>query len=148
MRRGFTILEVLVALAIFAGSAVLLSATYLNVLNGYAFIEKQDKYLNELRFARSVLLAEPDLETAEKGGDFEATKGLRVSWKATIDSTETADLFSVTFDCEINGPDLKQPVRATETFRVLRPTWSKVDERDKLRSAARARILQLQGKLS
>lgn len=148
MRRGFTILEVLVALAIFAGSAVLLSATYLNVLNGYAFIEKQDKYLNELRFARSVLLAEPDLETAEKGGDFEATKGLRVSWKATIDSTETADLFSVTFDCEINGPDLKQPVRATETFRVLRPTWSKVDERDKLRSAARTRILQLQGKLS
>jgi prepilin-type N-terminal cleavage/methylation domain-containing protein len=64
MRRGFTILEVLVALAIFAGSAVLLGATYLNILNGYAFIEHQGEYLNELKFARSILLAEPDLETA------------------------------------------------------------------------------------
>jgi general secretion pathway protein I len=148
MRRGFTILEVLVALAIFAGSAVLLGATYLNVLNGYAFIEHQGEYLNELKFARSVLLAEPDLETAEKGGDFEEAKGRRVSWKATIDPTETADLFAVTFECEINAPDLKQPVHTTEVFRVMRPTWSKVDERDKLRAAARTRILQLQTKQS
>jgi general secretion pathway protein I len=71
-----------------------------------------------------------------------------VSWKATIDPTETADLFTVTFECEINAPDLKQPVHTTEMFRVLRPTWSKVDERDKLRAAARTRILQLQTKQS
>jgi general secretion pathway protein I len=148
MRRGFTILEVLVALAIFAGSAVLLGATYLNILNGYAFIEHQSDYLNELKFARSVLLAEPDLETAEKGGDFEEPKGLHVSWKATIDPTETADLFTVNFECEINGTDLKQPTRKSEIFWVLRPTWSKVDERDKLRAAARTRILQLQTKQS
>ena len=43
MRRGFTILEVLVALAIFAGAAVMLSATYLNILNGYALIEHESE---------------------------------------------------------------------------------------------------------
>jgi len=146
MRRGFTILEVLVALAIFAGAAVMLSATYLNVLNGYALIEHEGDYQNEIRFARATLLAEPDLDTAEKGGDFEAANGRRVSWKASIDPTETADLFTVTFECEITASEMKQPVHTTDVFRLLRPTWSKVDERDKLRSAARTRILELQTK--
>jgi len=146
MRRGFTILEVLIALAIFAGAAVMLGATYLNVLNGYALIEHEGDYQNEIKFARAVLLAEPDLETAEKGGDFEATNGRRVSWKASIDPTETADLFTVTFECEITAADMKQPMHTTDVFRLLRPTWSKVDERDKLRAAARTRILELQTK--
>jgi len=139
-------LEVLVALAIFAGGAVMLGATYLNVLNGYAFIEHASDYQNEIKFARAALLAEPDLDTVEKGGEFEATNGRHVAWKATVDPTDTADLFTVAFECEINAAELKQPVHTTDTFRLLRPTWSKVDERDKLRSAARTRILDLQTK--
>ena len=55
MRRGFTILEVLVALAIFAGAAVMLSATYLNILNGYALIEHESDNQNEIKFARAML---------------------------------------------------------------------------------------------
>jgi len=144
MRRGFTILEVLIALAIFAGAAVLLGATYLNVLSGYALIEHEGDYQNEVKFARAVLLAEPDLDTALKGGEFEAAGGRHVSWKATVDPTEEADLFTVTFDCEITANELKHPVHTTDIFRLLRPTWSKVDERDKLRSATRTRILKLQ----
>ena len=146
MRRGFTILEVLVALAIFAGAAVMLSATYLNVLNGYAVLEHEGDYQNEIKFARATLLAEPDLDTAVKGGEFEATNGRHVNWKASVDPTETADLFTVTFECEINGNEMKHPLHTTDTFRLLRPTWSKVDERDKLRTATRTRILQLQTK--
>ena len=146
MRRGFTILDVLVALAIFAGATVVLSATYLNVLNGYALIEHEGDYQNEIKFARATLLAEPDLDTVEKGGEFESTNGRHVSWKASIDPTATADLFTVTFECEITGNEMKQPMHTTDTFRLLRPTWSKGDERDKLRSAARTRILELQTK--
>jgi len=144
MRRGFTILEVLISLAIFVGAALLLGGTYLNIINGYAQIENQGDYKNEVKFARAVLLAEPDFDTAEKGGDFEATQGRRVSWKATIEPTDTADLFSVNFECQVDASELKQPVHINETFRLLRPTWSKPDERDKLRAAARTRILQLQ----
>ena len=146
MRRGFTILEVLVAVAIFAGAAVMLSGTYLNILNGYAMIEHESDYQNEVKFARAALLVEPDLEKAEKGGEFEATKGRHVNWKATIEPTKTADVFTVKFECEINGPDQKQPIHTTDSFRVLRPTWSKADERDKLRAAARTRIMELQVK--
>ncbi len=146
MRRGFTIIEVLIALAIFAGAAVMLSATYLNVLNGYAMIEYEGDYQNEIKFARATLLTEAELETVEKGGEFEGANGRHVSWKASVEPTQTADLFTVTFECEINAPDMKQPMRTTDTFRVLRPTWSKPDDREKLRSTARTRILELQAK--
>jgi len=124
----------------------MLSATYLNILNGYALIEHESDNQNEIKFARAMLLVEPDLDTVEKGGDFEAANGRRVSWKATVEPTETADLFTVTFECEISAAEMKQTLHTTDTFRVLRPTWSKVDERDKLRSAARTRILELQTK--
>lgn len=144
MRRGFTMMEVLIALTIFVGAAVMLGATYLNILNAYAQIEHEGDYRNEIKFARAVLLAEPDFDTAEKGGEFEAANGRRVSWKATIEPTNTADLFKVNFECEINGAELKQAQRTTESFRLLRPTWSKGEDRDKLRADARTRILKLQ----
>jgi general secretion pathway protein I len=144
MRRGFTLIEVLIALAVFVGAAVVLGASYLDILNAYAQIEHEGDYRNEIKFARSTLLAEPDFDTAEKGGDFEASNGHRVSWKATIEPTNTADLFKVNFECEINGAELKQPLHTTESFRLLRPTWSKADDREKLRADARTRIQQLQ----
>jgi len=146
MRRGFTIIEVLIALAIFAGAAVMLSATYLNVINGYAIIEHEGDYQNEIKFARTTLLTEADLETVEKGGEFEGSGGRHISWKASVEPTQTADLFTVTFECEINAADMKQPMRTTDTFRLLRPTWSKSEDREKLRSATRTRILELQAK--
>ena len=53
----------------------------------------------------------------------------------------------MTFECEVGGSDLKKTLRSTETFRLLRPTWSKPDEREKLRASARERIVKLQEKL-
>lgn len=144
MRRGFTIMEVLIALAIFVGAAVMLGATYLNILNAYAQIEYEGDYRNEMQFARATLMAEPDLDTVEKGGDFEASSGRRVTWRATVEPTNTADLFTVNFECEINGAELKQPLRTTQSFRLLRPTWSKGDDREKLRADARTRIQKIQ----
>jgi len=144
MRRGFTVLEVIIALAILVGAAGALGATYLGIMNSYAQLEVDGDYKTDVKFARAALMAEPDFETAEKGGDFEATGGRRISWKATIDPTETTDLFTVTFECEVNAADMKVPLHITEKFRLLRPTWSKAEDRDKLRSNARTRIQQLQ----
>jgi len=144
LRRGFTVLEVLIALAIFAGAAMMLGATYLNVLNGYAQIDTQGDYQNDLKFARAMLLVESDRDAVEKGGDFESSNGRRVNWKATVEPTDIADLFTVNFECQIEATDPKKTVQLKDSFRLLRPTWSKPDERDKLRAAVRSRIQQLQ----
>ncbi|MFT3782947.1 MAG: prepilin-type N-terminal cleavage/methylation domain-containing protein [Nibricoccus sp.] len=143
-KRGFTVLEVMIAIAIFVGAAIVLGGAYLGIMNAYAQIDTGGDFKNDVMFARSAILSEPDMETIEKGGEFDAANAHHVSWKATIEPTDIADLFNVTFECEINGADLPQVVHITEQFRALRPTWSKPDDRERLRTAARDRIQKLQ----
>ncbi len=145
-RRAFTILEVMIALAVFALAAVVLGTSYLNVLNAYARIAERAKYEDDFRFARTFLMTEPRRDEVEKGGEFTSENGRRVSWTAIIEPTETADLFTVNFECEISAPDMPSAEKMTQNFRLLRPTWSEGGERETLRAAARDRILEIQGK--
>jgi general secretion pathway protein I len=146
-RNGFTLLEVLVALAIFALAAVVLGSTYLNVLNAYHFANATDTRDEEVRFARAQLMAEPDRQKAEEGGDFEASGGGRVSWHAKIETSNTADVFEVTFTCEVAETDAKKTNRpVVETFMLLRPTWSQGLDMTKLRQQAKDRIVELRRK--
>lgn len=143
--RAFTLLEVLVALSIFALAAVVLGAAYVNVLTSYAAVARFGRIDEDVRFARATLSAEPDRERAEEGGDFESAQGRRVRWTAEIEPAGVADLFTVTFRCEVTEPGTSQPQEVTEVFRLLRPTWSEALERETLRAEARTRILEYQG---
>lgn len=145
LRRSaaFSLLEVLIALAIFAMAAVVLGAAYINILMSYESADRALQRNEDVEFARAALLTETDRETVEKGGDFQSGSNRRVTWKAAIEQTDTPDLFQVTFECEITSPDLKQPEHVLQTFRVLRPTWSKGNERDTLRAKTRDRITKI-----
>jgi general secretion pathway protein I len=140
--RGFTLLEVLVALGIFAMAAIVLGTAYVNVLTGYEVARRATVSEPEAQFARAQLLAQADIELARQGGDFESGDGRAVRWTATIDPTETADLFQVVFECEIAGAAGANPQKVTQQFRVLRPTWSADINRNTLRAAAKDRILK------
>ncbi|MEO6874272.1 MAG: prepilin-type N-terminal cleavage/methylation domain-containing protein [Opitutaceae bacterium] len=146
MRRAFTLLEVLVALAIFAMAAVVLAAAYLNVLNAYETVSRGNQSDEDVRFARSLLLAEPDHDKAEQGADFTTTTGRLVKWHATIETTTMADLFTVTFVCELGDVAGTGSQTVTETFSLLRPTWSDPTVNSKLQQDAQDRIATLQGK--
>lgn len=146
LRHGFTIVEVLCALAIFTLAAVVLGGAYVNVLNSYFVMSRTVRSEDDLKFARSALLAESDLKKAEEGADFTTTEGRRVRWSATIEPTSVADLFTVIFRCEIGGLGVEAATTVEQSFRVLRPTWSEAGEHDKLRAEAQKRILELQEK--
>lgn len=141
-RVGFTLIEVLISLAIFALAAVVLGAAYVNVLAGYAKVSHLRDRNDDLRFARADLLTQSDPDQVAKGGDFDSDTH-HVAWTATFDPTETTDVFEVHFECTITGPDLKKPEKYIETFRVLRPTWSKPTDRTTLRQKNTDRINQL-----
>lgn len=145
--RAFTLLEVLVALAIFAMAAIALGAAYANVLISYADLNRVDERHEDVRFARAALLAEAEREKAEEGAEFESGEGRRVRWRAEIEPTNVADLFAVTFICEVTEPAELRPREIVQTFRLLRPTWSDAAERETLRAEARDRILEYQGRL-
>lgn len=144
---GFTLLEVLVALAVFALTAIVLGAAYLNILNSYEVVSRHSVVGEDIVFARQLVLTEPDRLKLEKGGEFETAGGRRAQWSVEITSTTMPDLFTVVFKCEVSDPNRPEPDRVTQTFTLLRPTWS-IDpaERDKLRQETRTRILELQQK--
>jgi len=142
---GFTLLEVLVALAIFAMAAVVLGATYVNALNAYAAASRHNEYDTDLRFIRAAVLTEPDREKAEQGGDLDLGGGKRAHWQASIAPTDSVDLFSVAWTCDITDPARSKPYRASQTFLLLRPTWSDPVERTKIMDVVKQRILELQG---
>lgn len=137
---AFTLIEVLVSLAIFALAAVVLGTTYVNVLTGYEAVAKRNEHEQDLRLVRAALLGEPDRKKAEAGGELALPDNRVARWEAKIEESEVADLFQIGFRCEIRDPVSSQPWVRTESFRLLRPTWSDPATRDKLRQASRERL--------
>lgn len=146
--RGFTLLEVLVAMTIFAMAAVMLASAYLNILNSYEAVSRGVQINEDFAFARQQVLNEPDRKKVEEGGEFETAGGRRAKWTAEIASTAVADVYRVAFTCELADPNRTEPERQIENFLLLRPTWV-IDpaERSKLKEDAKTRILELQGKM-
>ena len=140
--RGFTLLEVMAALVIFATAAIVLGAAYVNVLRGYQSAERATRVNAEVGFAREIVFRIADLERVEEGGDFEAANGRTVRWRAEVIPTEVADLFEVIFEVVVEGNQDVEEEIVTERFRMLRPTWSEDDEREKLRQESRDRITE------
>src|SRR5438132_9783435 len=99
--NAFTLLEVLVALAIFALAAIVLGSAYLNILNSYEIVSRSAVTSEDVAFARQIVLAEPDRKKLEDGGEFDAPGGRHVKWTVEIVSTTEADLFTVTFHCDV-----------------------------------------------
>jgi general secretion pathway protein I len=140
-RSAFTLIEVVVAIAIFAIAAIMLGSAYVGVLESYEAASKGRQRDEDMRFARQLLLAEADVKKAAEGADFETPDRRRVRWSATITPTAMPDLFQVEFLCETQ--DGAGQRSSTETFTLLRPSWSEAGERDKLRQELRLRIQEL-----
>ena len=146
---GFSLVEVLMALTIFALAAIILGSSYVNVLTSYSIASQTAASSEDLAYARSLVLTQPDITKLQEGGEFETVAGRHAKWSAEITPTTTADLFTVVFSCEFAAANAGDPEKIVQTFTVLRPTWS-IDPaaRSQLRQDAKTRILELQGKLA
>ena len=138
--RAFTLVEVLISLAIFALAAVVLAAAYLNVLGGYQAVELRQQSEEQWKLVRSVVLSEADREKVEAGGRLQLSDSSSVRWTATIEGTELADLFAVTVRAE---PELSAGAESRvreQKILLLRPKWSDPVERSKLRATSQERL--------
>lgn len=126
---GFSLIEVVVALAIFAMAAVVLSDTFVNALLARERGVSNDALNRDIRAVRMQLLLEPNREDAEDGGDYETLNNGSANWEAEIEPTNVVDLFKVNFRIEFMKPQDERAADYQETLYLLRPTWSESDER-------------------
>ncbi len=146
-RRAFTLVEVLVSLAIFALAAVALGAAYVNLILAHDALRKADPKLEAMQQARHALFAEPDLGTAESGGEVVLTDERVVHWTSVVEPLPVADLFSVTLEVELPALEGGASERIEETHTLLRPTWSEAADRTKLLDAAKQRLEEERARL-
>ena len=145
-RRAFTLIEVLVSLAILALAAVGLGAAYSNVLLGRVALKEHMVGVDDIARARAAMLETINFANLEVGGDIYLPDDRMARWKATAVPTTVRDLFSVTLSVEIQterGGAFGKP--HIETQYLLRPTWSVEADRKKLRDDATARLLKERG---
>jgi general secretion pathway protein I len=142
-RRAFTLVEVLVSLAIFALAAVVLAGAYVNVLVNFHNMQRSTGERAHVALVRASLLAEADRKRVEEGGEMPLPEGGRVHWQARVEETTVADLFRVNLEIEIS-PTGPAPIRReSQAFLLLRPGWSEPEKRERLRAASRERLAKL-----
>ena len=135
--RAFTLVEVLVSLAIFALAAVALSAAYLNVLNGYRARDQQRAIEQGWDLARVAVFSEPDRDNLEEGGTVNLPDGGSLAWEARIEPTNLADLFALELTVTHRG---ESAWNKTGRLMLLRPAWSDPGDRDRLRQESTQRL--------
>lgn len=138
--RGFTLIEVLISLAIFALASVVLAAAYLNVLGGYQAVARRQQGEEEWKLVRSIVLSESEREKVEAGGQLQLPDNGNLHWTATIESTAVADLFAVTVKSEPERSAGNEVRTREQKIFLLRPHWSDPAERNKLRAASQERL--------
>jgi len=145
-RRAFSLIEVLVALAIFALAAVDLGAAYTNVLLGRQALKQYDVGAEDMARCRAALLETVNYDDIEVGGDIYLPDDRMARWQGKVEPTEVSDLFTVTLSAEIQKETGGEFIQMKEETRLLlRPTWSTASDRKVIRDAAKARLLQERG---
>ncbi|HWA29301.1 MAG TPA: prepilin-type N-terminal cleavage/methylation domain-containing protein [Lacunisphaera sp.] len=138
--RAFTLIEVLVSLAIFAIAAVVLSVSYLNIIGSYRSMSHRHDTEEDWKWVRSVVLAEPEKEKVEEGGQLALPDGRQVNWSAKIEQAGVADLFRLTLEVDAPASGTIPAWQRSEALHVLRPSWSDPTVRDELRNKTKQRV--------
>lgn len=136
---GFTLLEVLLALALFSMAVVVLVASYLNIVEGLAAVRADREFEQEVRWVREQVLLQAELEELAKGGTITTPGDAKLSWESTVLPAPVADLFTVELHVTMEREKDRRREHA-ERLTVLRPQWSEPTERGKLLEEARSRI--------
>jgi prepilin-type N-terminal cleavage/methylation domain-containing protein len=137
--RGFTILEVLVAIVIFAGAATILVASYVNILSNFEASRAKANFDEELAYVRSELQIISDVEDAIDGKEFDMGNGVMGLWSSEIEMTEVPNLFSVNMIVEMTDSEGKRQL-LNQQFYLLRPSWGEPDEVDRARQDLQERM--------
>jgi|TARA_B110000438_G_C15786202_1_gene638537 prepilin-type N-terminal cleavage/methylation domain-containing protein len=138
--KGFTLIELLIALLVFSVVVVAYSEAFSNTLRALERKATVTATNDALRFVRSQIILEPDLDAFEDGDEIETLDVGNARWEADVEPTEIPHLFQVALTIEFDGNDEIEDWTHEESIYLLRPTWSEIDESDELKSELQEQI--------
>ena len=136
---GFSLIEVVIAIAIAGAAFIVLTETFFNILLTLESLESQSDYQRDVRFVRSQIIQIADREELEEGGEITTLNLGEAEWRAEVEETETVDLFKLDLEIAFENPE-SEPIEWAETLYLLRPTWGDSFERGALLDEVRRRI--------
>jgi len=144
---GFTIVEVMLALALFGVAVTTFAASYLNIINAIAAIQVDQPYEQDMSMIRAEAFTISDIEELEEGGEVMTGHHGEAAWRVEYEPTLVADLFKVWLYVEMEDRESGKKEEFTEVHFLTRPTWSDPVEREELRAETRDRLLARQAGL-
>lgn len=130
-RNAFTLVEVIIALALFAISILLLSQSFVNGLLCKHIFFKEDQWQIIYPTLRNIILNQSNPEILVRGGSFFTPKGTKIDWTAQASPGKVCDLYSIKAKCRYNGED-NDPLVHEVFYYVYQPKWTKEKERERL----------------
>ena len=148
--KGFMLVEVLIALAIFGLSAVYLVDGAFIASRTIRIMKDTRELEQDLLWGRSEIFREIDYEKMEEGGDLPTISMGEIRWETEIEMTEIVDLFRVKLLLEYDGNDELGVERGERTYTMLmfRPAWGRhgdfASDRNRLLEDKRDQIREMQ----
>lgn len=142
-RQGFSLIEVLIALALFAICSNLIASAFINALLARERDPSSTYQDIAINTVRRQLLLEKNIDDAEEGGTLTLLEKGEASWTTEIYPTDIIDLFECRFDIEFFESDNPNQDTYSETLYLLRRTWSESDERSSLLQEKKDALLDL-----
>ena len=137
-RRAFTLVETLVALALFTLAAWVLLMSVGNLMRGLAHADDSSStgFLRE--FVLREALAKKSREDVLRGGDLTTPEGERIRWSAVVTAEETADLHRL--ELRFLPPREASGAEVVITTLAYKPEWSDPVARSARIAALRAQL--------
>ena len=138
--RGYLLIEVLVALALFGMAAVYLVDGAFVAARFARQMKDTREMEQDLRWVRSQIFAEPDYEKISDGEEIETLTLGEVRWETQVELSPVVDVYKVILRLEYDGSEEMgiEPGERESVMYLLRPTWSKHGDF----ATDRARLLQ------
>jgi prepilin-type N-terminal cleavage/methylation domain-containing protein len=119
-RSGFTLIEVAVALAIFAISVIVLSQSFLNTMTGQALLSQPNNWAIDFHTLKRVVISRTTADQLKGGGDFTSINGDKIRWDGSATLLKVKHLYRIEASCR--WPDNR---RRKCIFHLFNPSWSK-----------------------
>lgn len=131
MKKGFTLVEVTVALALFGIAVVVLTQSFLSgifSLESFKFDNTEDE---ALMFVYGKVLAIESRASFENGGSITTANNGIAKWSGTVQSTPVLELYKVRVNVAFQESKTSaKRTNHTEEFHLYRPKWAEPGERD------------------